>query len=85
MQSSSKLVLFASEDAHYSIHKMAALLGIGEKNVNLVSVDECGRMDPSDLEEQIKTKLADGFTPFLIVATAGWIYIIKLVKSLLNL
>ncbi|KAJ4444928.1 hypothetical protein ANN_06727, partial [Periplaneta americana] len=66
-----KLVLFASEDAHYSIHKMAALLGLGEQNVCLIQTDKTGRMDPLHLDSQVQKMIDTGAAPFMVVATAG--------------
>jgi glutamate/tyrosine decarboxylase-like PLP-dependent enzyme len=63
--------MFASEDAHYSVHKMAALLGLGEKNVCSVQTDKAGRMDSLHLESQVQRTMATGAAPFMVVATAG--------------
>jgi len=67
-------MLFASEDAHYSIHKMAALLGLGEQNVCLVQTDKAGHMDPLHLDSQLQKIKATGAVPFMVVATAGMIF-----------
>ncbi|KAG7196623.1 hypothetical protein KM043_015973 [Ampulex compressa] len=66
-----RMVLFTSEDAHYSIEKMASFLGIGSKNVYLVKVDKRGKMCPHDLERQIERSLNEGAVPFMVSATAG--------------
>ncbi|CAB3379000.1 Hypothetical predicted protein [Cloeon dipterum] len=66
-----RLVLFASEDAHYSIHKMAALEGLGEAAVRSVTCDSQGRMDLKALEAEIQVAKRDGVHPFMVVATAG--------------
>ena len=44
-----KLVVFTSENGHYSIDKTAMTLGIGTDNVLKVPCDNEGRMSPSDL------------------------------------
>ena len=75
LASAGKLVLFASEDAHYSIHKMAALLGLGEDNVCQIQTDSTGHMDPMDLELKIQKKISSGAIPFMVVATAGTLII----------
>ncbi|KAG8232468.1 hypothetical protein J437_LFUL012114 [Ladona fulva] len=64
-------VLFTSEDAHYSIYKMAALQGLGEEGVITVRTDSEGRMDVSHLKAQIETAVAAGCAPFMVSATAG--------------
>ncbi|CAB3365313.1 Hypothetical predicted protein [Cloeon dipterum] len=66
-----RLVVMASEDAHYSVQKMAALFGLGADNVYSVAVDERGRMNPSDLEAQVERAKSEGAAPFMVLATAG--------------
>lgn len=66
-----RLVLFASEEAHFSIFKMASILGLGERNVYTVSCDNVGRMTPSHLEKQIQKALSENAVPFMVIATAG--------------
>lgn len=66
-----RLVLFTSEDAHYSVKKMAAFEGLGSDNVILVKTDSRGKMDPADLEACIQKTLAEGGLPFMVSATAG--------------
>lgn len=66
-----QFVVFASEEAHYSVQKMSALLGIGEANVIDVKTDEVGRMNPADLEEKINQEVTLGHVPLAVVATLG--------------
>nr|CAI5833273.1 unnamed protein product [Callosobruchus analis] len=66
-----KLVLFASEECHYSIHKFAAFLGLGEQNVVSVKTDKVGQIIPESLEDKIQQKINDGSIPFMVVATLG--------------
>ncbi|KAM7420139.1 hypothetical protein PAMA_014718 [Pampus argenteus] len=66
-----RLVIFTSQECHYSISKAAALLGIGTKNVYVVPSDERGKMMPSALEELIETAKSEGAVPFMVNATAG--------------
>ncbi|XP_039593100.1 acidic amino acid decarboxylase GADL1-like [Polypterus senegalus] len=66
-----RLVMFASEECHYSISKAAAFLGIGMKNVYAVSSDERGKMIPEELEKQVQRAKKEGAVPFLVCATAG--------------
>jgi hypothetical protein len=75
-----ELVLFTSEDCHYSIQKMAALLGLGKQNVCLVRMDKAGCMDPLHLESQVQKIIATCATPFMVVATAGIVYCLQTVK-----
>ncbi|KAI4498076.1 hypothetical protein M0802_006900 [Mischocyttarus mexicanus] len=67
----SKLVVFTSEDAHYSVKKLAAFLGIGASNVYCVKVDERGKMSLEDLELRINEALHQKAVPLMVSATAG--------------
>ncbi|KAL6260322.1 hypothetical protein P5V15_007853 [Pogonomyrmex californicus] len=66
-----RLVVFTSEDAHYSVKKLAAFLGIGYDNVYLAKVDSRGKMVVSDLEAQIARAIEEGAAPLMVSATAG--------------
>ncbi|KAI7815593.1 aspartate 1-decarboxylase [Rhyzopertha dominica] len=66
-----RMVLFTSEDAHYSVKKMASFLGIGSDNVYIVKTDNRGRMDIIHLVENVERALAEGGVPFMVSATAG--------------
>ncbi|XP_036374781.1 glutamate decarboxylase 1 [Megalops cyprinoides] len=66
-----KLVLFTSEQSHYSIKKAAMVLGIGTENVFVVKCDERGKMIPRELELCINRAKSEGYTPFYVNATAG--------------
>lgn len=66
-----RLVVFTSEDAHYSVKKLAAFLGIGYDNVYLAKVDSRGKMMVSDLETQIVRAIEENAVPLMVSATAG--------------
>ncbi|EFN89498.1 cysteine sulfinic acid decarboxylase [Harpegnathos saltator] len=66
-----RLVIFTSEDAHYSVKKLAAFLGIGYDNVYSVKVDSRGKMLVSDLEAQIARATREGAVPLMVSSTAG--------------
>jgi aromatic-L-amino-acid/L-tryptophan decarboxylase len=65
------LTVYASADAHHSVHKAAAMLGIGQSNVRPVALDGQLRMDVADLRRQIEADRAAGSDPMCVVATAG--------------
>ncbi|KOC67911.1 Glutamate decarboxylase-like protein 1 [Habropoda laboriosa] len=71
MTSAGRLIVFTSQDAHYSVKKLSAFLGIGTSNVCEVKTDNKGKMCMVDLEAQIKRVLEDGATPLMVSATAG--------------
>lgn len=66
-----KGILYASDQAHYSVAKGAILAGFPEGNVRSVPTDGLFRLRPDALEAQIEEDRARGFTPFLVVASAG--------------
>ncbi|MBN3325925.1 GADL1 decarboxylase, partial [Atractosteus spatula] len=66
-----RLVMFTSEESHYSVRKAAAFLGIGTKNVYVVPADDRGKMIPEELEKQIERAKSQGAVPFMVSATAG--------------
>ena len=67
----SKLKVFCSENAHFSVQKNMALMGLGYQSVTLVKTDEFSRMDINDLSEKLAQAKANGEQVMAIVATAG--------------
>lgn len=65
------LVVFTSQDSHYSITKAAQTCGIGAKSVWTVPVDSHGRMRSDDLVNLLREARLQGFEPFFVNATAG--------------
>lgn len=65
------LVLYMSEEAHYSIEKGAIVAGIGRENVRRIPCDDDYRMDPEALERFIREDRTQGRIPFCVVATLG--------------
>ncbi len=64
-------VVYASAEAHMSIGKAVALLGLGRQNLRLVAVDDAFRIRTDLLEEAIRRDRAEGRHPIAIVACAG--------------
>jgi len=71
LDSTSRLVAFMSEEAHYSIERAASVVGLGTAAVRRVPVDAVGRMDPEALEALLAQVVADGDQPFFLSATAS--------------
>ncbi|MEV4315089.1 pyridoxal-dependent decarboxylase [Actinocrispum sp. NPDC049592] len=65
------LVLYTSAEAHRSVDKAAANLGIGLANVRHIPVDEAFRMRTDVLSAAITADRDAGLEPFCVVATAG--------------
>lgn len=63
--------LYSSSASHFSIQRVANVIGLGEDHV--VSLPTLGRgaFDTAALKRRIEADLAAGFTPFAIAATIG--------------
>jgi sulfinoalanine decarboxylase len=68
---SKSLIIYTSEECHYSNAKNASFAGIGKNNIRYIKADSKGRIIPKKLEEQIIEDLANGLTPAYVNATAG--------------
>lgn len=66
-----RLVMFTSQESHYSVAKAAAFLGIGTKNVYMIPSDKRGKMISVELEKQVKRAKDEGALPFMVNATSG--------------
>lgn len=66
-----KVIIYCSEATHTWINKAADLLGFGTNSVRWIETDHDQRMNVARLEEQIKIDRLAGYTPFIVVATAG--------------
>ncbi len=65
------LVAYISSQTHSSAEKAIKIAGIGKNNLRKIEVDETFAMNPDALEQQIKTDLANGLTPFFACASVG--------------
>ncbi|XP_023712009.1 glutamate decarboxylase [Cryptotermes secundus] len=66
-----QLVMYTSDQCHYSVKSCAAVCGLGVDNCVEVPSDSRGRMIPSELERLILERKAKGHIPFFVNATAG--------------
>ncbi len=64
-------VIYCSTEAHMSIPKAAALLGLGHDGVRLIAVDEAFQMQTEELRRAILLDLRNGKVPIAVVASAG--------------
>jgi len=67
----SRLRVFASAAAHFSVRKSAKLLGLPPEAVVSVDVDADRRMRPAALDRELERCRRDGYVPMAVVATAG--------------
>ena len=65
------LIVYISEQTHFSSERAAITLGFGQKNVRKIAVDDQFRMRPDLLEAAIRADLAAGKRPCCIVASVG--------------
>jgi aromatic-L-amino-acid decarboxylase len=65
------LRVYASEQAHSSIDKGIITLGLGQRSLRKIPVDNQFRMIPDALADAIAEDKRDGMLPFCIVATVG--------------
>ena len=67
----SKIKVLCSENAHFSVQKNMALMGLGYQSVTLVKTDAFSRMDVNELAQKLAEAKANGEQVMAIVATAG--------------
>ncbi|MDX1660018.1 MAG: pyridoxal-dependent decarboxylase [Nitriliruptorales bacterium] len=65
------LAIYASTETHSSIEKAAITLGLGQRSVRKVDVDEAYRMDPGALRHTMLEDLRAGVRPLAVVPTVG--------------
>ncbi|WP_344859744.1 pyridoxal phosphate-dependent decarboxylase family protein [Amycolatopsis ultiminotia] len=65
------LVVYTSVEAHRSVDKAAAILGIGVDHVRHIATDEENRLDVAALTAAIEADRAAGRQPWCVVATCG--------------
>ena len=64
-------VLYASDQAHYSVAKSARLAGFPARAVRALPTDERQAIRVEGVAERIERDRAEGLRPFLLVASAG--------------
>ncbi|KAK6814098.1 hypothetical protein RU639_009922 [Aspergillus parasiticus] len=69
--SSPRLVIFASEAAHFSVFNAAQILGLGSHSVKKISTTTDGSMDPRALKHSLDATITAGEVPLFICGTAG--------------
>lgn len=66
-----KLRAYTSTDAHNCISKAMAVVGLGSDAMRRIGVDADHRMNLQELADAVAADRAAGYTPFLVVGTAG--------------
>ena len=67
----SRGILYASNQTHHSVMKVAFLAGIPQRNIRLLDVDKNFRAIPDEFEKAIKKDEKNGMKPFFLVGNAG--------------
>ena len=67
-------MIYASNQAHHSVVRAAALAGFPAANVRLVETDEQFRVRVDKLAEQVQADRRAGLRPFAIVGNAGTVH-----------
>jgi aromatic-L-amino-acid decarboxylase len=65
------LVVYASEQCHYSFVKSVDILGIGRENLRKIDTDERFHIRTDLLREAIERDIAEGNTPVCVAGAAG--------------
>ena len=66
-----EVALYASSEAHHTVQRSAAVLGIGRSRVRLIATDVRQRMRVDLLRRAVEDDVAAGVLPIAVVATAG--------------
>jgi aromatic-L-amino-acid/L-tryptophan decarboxylase len=69
--SNSNLVAYCSKTTHTWVEKAAILFGQGSKSVRWIPTDSENRLDNTILSRTIQQDQKDGYSPFMVVGTAG--------------
>ena len=65
------LRVYSSEHVHSSIDKAVIMLGLGQKSLRKIPVNERFEMIPEKLSEAVEEDKANGYLPFCVVPTIG--------------
>ena len=71
-QQLSRARILCGEDAHFSLKKNAAVLGLGFASIQTIATDAAGAMCPIDLQNQLENLSQRNQPVIAVVATAGY-------------
>lgn len=63
--------IYVSARGHRTIHRAAAVLGLGRQGVHDIAAARCGQIDVGALDEALRRDRAEGVVPVAVVAVAG--------------
>ena len=64
-------VIYLSEQVHHCVIKAIKIAGLSESQIRYVDLNEKYQMKSSHLNELINNDIKNGFTPFLLIGSAG--------------
>lgn len=64
-------VIYYTAQMHHCLHKAIQIVGLGECICRVIPVNPKFEMDSDYLRQQLSQDVAEGLSPFLIIATAG--------------
>jgi len=71
LNSGARMMIYASDQVHFSIVKAADILGLGKESFRLLPADNNFRLEANSLRAAVQTDLDAGLRPFCVVASAG--------------
>ena len=66
-----KSVIYVSPQVHHCINKALRIIGLEDVIINHLELDGGSRIVPADLQAKIDADIANGFNPFMVIASAG--------------
>lgn len=66
-----KCVIYTTRQVHHCAFKAFKFAGLADVQIRHINMDNRYRMQPNDLEMQIRQDKKDGLTPFIIFSSAG--------------
>lgn len=63
--------IYLTEEAHNGYNKIAHMVGLGRRALRIVATDDNLKLDLVDLNRRVTEDRKNGFSPFLVVGTAG--------------
>jgi len=63
--------IYLTRQAHYGLHRVARVAGLGCAAIRIVETDSHLKMDLADLARKVAEDRRNGFLPFMIVGNAG--------------
>lgn len=71
LSAAGELIVYASEQCHFSLDKSVDILGLGRRNLRKIATDENFHIDTRALRREIERDLSEGKTPACVAGAAG--------------